>query len=242
MVDINLYVALPLVVATFSVVQSIFGVGLLLFGTPTLLLLGMPFPEAIAALLPCSLAVDLLQLRNGLPANRAYIRRLFGVTLPLVCLGLIIALTRTRPEGLALLVGAMLLVLGLLRCASGAVRRIQSRVVRYQTAYMAGMGFLHGLSNMGGGLLVVLASALTNEKEETRRIIAVGYSLFAITQLTTLYIVAPHSFYLWRFSLPLVAIGIYLVGNTFYRRLEEGTFQKLLTALILAYGALLVVK
>jgi uncharacterized membrane protein YfcA len=242
MIDTNLHVALPLVVAVFSVVQSIFGVGLLLFGTPTLLLLGMPFPEVIAALLPCSLAVDLLQLRNGLPANRAYVRTLFGVTLPLVCLGLVIALTRARPEGLALLVGAMLLVLGLLRCASSAVPRIQSRVVRHQTAYMAGMGFVHGLSNMGGGLLVVLASALTHEKEETRRIIAVGYSLFAITQLTTLYILAPQSFYPWRFTLPLVAIGIYLVGNRFYQRLEEATFQKLLTALILVYGTLLVVK
>lgn len=240
--NVNLYVAMPLVVAVFSVVQSIFGVGLLLFGTPTLLLLGVSFPEAIATLLPCSLVVDLLQLRNGLPRDRGYIRDLMIVCLPLVCIGLVIALSVTHPGSLALVVGSMLLLLGLLRCTSSALPQIRARMLRYRTLYMAGMGFVHGLSNMGGGLLVALASSIANEKEETRRIIALGYTLFAITQLTTLYIMAPESFYAWRLLLPLVAVSIYVLGNVFYRRMEETMFQKLLTALILAYGTLLVFK
>lgn len=241
MTDTQLFIVLPLIVAVFSVVQSIFGVGLLLFGTPTLLLLGLPFTDAIAALLPCSLAVDLLQLRNGLPANRAYLVTLITVTLPLVCVGLLIALSIGQPEWLALLVGLMLLSLAVLR-VSNLSRRIRGGMAQFQTPYMAGMGLLHGLSNMGGGMLVMLASSVSQEKEETRRLIAAGYSLFAATQLTTLYLLAPESFHAERLFLPLVAVSIYLLGNLLYLRLEENAFQRLLTALILTYGVLLVTK
>ena len=39
---------LCLVVFVFAVIQSVFGVGLLVFGTPTLLLLGLPFDAVLA--------------------------------------------------------------------------------------------------------------------------------------------------------------------------------------------------
>ena len=53
------------VVAVFSVVHSLFGVGLLVFGTPTLLALGFPFEVAVANLLPPSFAISALQSFQG---------------------------------------------------------------------------------------------------------------------------------------------------------------------------------
>ena len=50
-----------LVIAVFSVVQSIFGVGLLVFGTPTFLLLGVSYVDAVGYLLPSSLLLSFLQ-------------------------------------------------------------------------------------------------------------------------------------------------------------------------------------
>ena len=52
------------IIAIFSVVQSIFGVGLLLFGTPTLLLLGYSYSETLWLLLPCSVTISLIQVVN----------------------------------------------------------------------------------------------------------------------------------------------------------------------------------
>ena len=52
-------------VLAFSVVQSVFGVGLLVFGTPTLLLAGYSFEETLAYLLPCSMAISALQAWDG---------------------------------------------------------------------------------------------------------------------------------------------------------------------------------
>ncbi len=50
-----------LVVAFFSIVQSLFGVGLLVFGTPTFLLLGASYVESVGYLLPSSLLLSALQ-------------------------------------------------------------------------------------------------------------------------------------------------------------------------------------
>ena len=50
------------IIALFSIVQSMFGVGLLLFGTPTLLLLEYSYSETLWLLLPCSLTISLIQV------------------------------------------------------------------------------------------------------------------------------------------------------------------------------------
>ena len=55
---------LVIIIAVFSIVQSIFGVGLLLFGTPTLLLLEYSYSETLWLLLPCSVTISLIQVVN----------------------------------------------------------------------------------------------------------------------------------------------------------------------------------
>ena len=54
----------------FAILQSIFGIGILFFGTPTLLLLGFPFAETLSVLLPASLAVSAFQVM-GLACRNA---------------------------------------------------------------------------------------------------------------------------------------------------------------------------
>ena len=49
-------------IAVTSVIQSIFGVGVLLFGTPILLLLGYEFIDAVMILLPISVSINILQI------------------------------------------------------------------------------------------------------------------------------------------------------------------------------------
>ena len=49
------FITIGIVVAVLTVIQSLFGMGLLVFGTPTLILLGVDFTEALLILLPCSM-------------------------------------------------------------------------------------------------------------------------------------------------------------------------------------------
>ena len=61
------------IVLIFSIVQSIFGVGLLLFGTPTLLLLGVGYEQVLWILLPSSITISLYQVfENKIQNYRTY--------------------------------------------------------------------------------------------------------------------------------------------------------------------------
>ncbi|MBU1344056.1 MAG: hypothetical protein KKD66_20775 [Proteobacteria bacterium] len=51
-----------LIVIGTSLIQSVFGVGVLLFGTPILLALGYDFIKAITVLLPISLTINMFQI------------------------------------------------------------------------------------------------------------------------------------------------------------------------------------
>lgn len=233
---------LVLVVLIFSIVQSIFGVGLLLFGTPSLMLLGFGFVETVALLLPCSIAIDLQQLCRGLPRSDGYVRKFLLLTLPFVCSGLFVTLYGIRSGNVAVFVGAMLIVLGLLRCSRYASERLQFLVRRHHMPYMALMGFIHGLTNMGGGLLVVLAGSYNSDKNEARSWIATGYVLFALTQIAMLVALSPTAFHLDRFYLVGISALTYFSANRLFHRLSSPQFQHLLTVLIISYGVLVIAK
>src|SRR6266853_3469989 len=80
-------------VAVFSIVQSVFGVGLLLFGTPTLLLTGMAFPLVLTYLLPCSIVVSSLQVASSGGLTLEPIRKRFlAISAPAVLIATVIAL------------------------------------------------------------------------------------------------------------------------------------------------------
>ena len=49
-------------ICIFSIFQSIFGIGILILGTPTFLLLGYSYFETLNILLPFSIAISLLQI------------------------------------------------------------------------------------------------------------------------------------------------------------------------------------
>ena len=51
-----------ILIALFCIFQSIFGVGLLLLGTPTFLLIGYDFFEVLNILLPYSIVISYLQI------------------------------------------------------------------------------------------------------------------------------------------------------------------------------------
>ena len=74
-----------LAIIVVSVIQSIFGVGILLFGTPILLLLGYEFVEALGVLLPVSIAVNALQfVRHYDDLDTRFYKNILLYTVPMV--------------------------------------------------------------------------------------------------------------------------------------------------------------
>jgi len=108
---------LVIIIAVFSVVQSIFGVGLLLFGTPTLLLLEYSYSETLWLLLPCSVTISLIQVVNDYKLIEAKKRAVYLV-IPTLVLGLAFVIIYANGINMTRIVGVLLLLIGVIRFSS----------------------------------------------------------------------------------------------------------------------------
>ena len=80
------------IITILIIVQSIFGVGLLLFGTPSFLLLGYDFANTINILMPVSILISLIQFFRSKIKDRNFIIQYNIYCLPYLIVFLILAL------------------------------------------------------------------------------------------------------------------------------------------------------
>lgn len=230
------------IVAVLAVVQSIFGVGLLLFGTPVLLLLGMPFEQVLVTLLPCSIVVSLLQVATGGgPRFDAFDRKFLVWAVPGVFAGAVVTLSFGSPPRIKLIVGIVLLLTAIIRIGPLSAR-MQRGIQGAVRPTMVTMGVVHGLSNLGGGILTVLVGACFSDKSQVRRHIAFAYGAMAIMQLFVVVVTArPHADAVLLITLPLLAATAFLtVGQRAFRCVGQRMYQAVLNGLVLCFGAVLV--
>ena len=170
------------ILAGITISQSLFGVGILLWGTPIFLLLGETFVQTLTLLLPLSLMVSLLQI---LPRHGQIDKNIFLHFLKYSMLGIFVGLNvilHYRPD-INLLVGVILVASVCLK-TDVLSKFIHKTLSRYDRLFVFLVGFIHGLSNLGGPLLVLRVSLEKFVKETYRTTIASVYLLFAIIQLS----------------------------------------------------------
>lgn len=178
------------VVIGLAVVQSWFGVGLLLVGTPTLLLLGIPYEEALWILLPCSLTVSTLQLALDGHVSQSVARRVLLSAVPMLVVGMVANKLYAMNLHMEMTVAAILAITAILRLSQQSSGLMQSFAGRHEGVILGMIGLVHGLTNMGGSLLVHHAAARHVKKLDIRQHVAVGYIIFAATQLLVLTLTA----------------------------------------------------
>jgi uncharacterized membrane protein YfcA len=230
-------------VAAFSLVQSLFGVGLLVFGTPTFLLLGYSFPGTLAILLPASLAVSLLQVQKGPKVDSEFARQFLLWCLPALAVSLTLVLTFQFQTSLTLYVAVLLAAFAVLRAAPLLGEYAKSWIADHAREWFLLMGAVHGLSNLGGALLTIYAAARYKEKDRMRAAIALCYSYFAAIQLAILAVLRPDVFGWSQLAYAVVAAGVFMiVGQPTFRGLSAAVFDRLLTAFVSGYAILLALK
>ena len=231
--------AIILIVFIFSIIQSIFGIGILVFGTPTCLLLGYPFNETLSYLLPASISISCIQVFHG--RNEIQLKKDFLIfTIPFIILGLFLVLIKWFSFDVKIIVGVMLILIGAIRQSQKIQTMMEEFLVKHMKLYLIGMGFIHGVSNMGGGLLTILSSFLFKNKKEVRANIAYGYLLFATAQLLVLATINPFIFHFKILIFPLISLLTYLlIGNILFLKSKEKIYQGLITVFIFAYGVML---
>jgi uncharacterized protein len=230
------------VVAT-SVVQSIFGVGVLLFGTPLLLLLGYGFVDALGVLLPVSVAISTLQvLRHYEDVDTGFYKHVLVYSIPLVVLFLVVI--TTVKINISLVIGALLIFVALKNFSTTIERTLQS-VFRYERIYLMVMGLVHGVSNLGGSMLTAIIYSKQYPKNKTRVTAAASYATVALCQLATLSFIGSEFTVSVADKISFIQIAVVLFLLTeemLYNGIDNEKYSKIFAVFLFASGILLIIK
>jgi uncharacterized protein len=232
------------VVVAFAAVQSVFGVGMLVFGTPTLLVLGLPFDTVLAYLLPCSLVISALQVGTSGGLTLEPLRRQFLMfTAPAVVVATAAALFLGTPSQIGVAVGGMLVLTAALRMVRPGHRLVSGFVHAHLRGLLVALGVIHGASNLGGGMLAGIVGALYDDKVTVRRHIAFCYGLMASLQFAVVLVEGPAVQPLLWVALPFSAAAVYIVvGQWLFGYVTRAAYQHALTSLLAAFGVMLVLR
>jgi len=239
----NEYLFLPAVLV-FAVIQSIFGMGILVFGTPTLLLMGYDFSTVLGLLLPSSILISFTQVFTGhtLRMGRKETLNMFMcAVLVILCLsGLLLSGFKIN---LDLLIGLIMVFSAVVRLSERFRRFISKALAMNQHLFVVLMGVVHGLTNMGGALLALYASSIRSEKTAIRKTVSRYYLMFGVIQLGTLFFLKPQSLSMSGFiAAPLALLVYWAIGNLLFRRASAPVYEILLTAFIAVYGIVVLTK
>jgi hypothetical protein len=230
------------VVAT-SIVQSIFGVGVLLFGTPLLLLLGYGFVDALGVLLPVSIAISVLQvLRHYEDVDTGFYKNVLIYSIPLVVLFLV-AVTSVKIN-ISLVIGPLLIFVALKNFSTVIERTLQS-VVKYERIYLMAMGLVHGISNLGGSMLTVIIYSKHYPKDKTRVTAAASYATVASCQLATLLSIGSDFTVSFADKISFIQVAVVmflLTEEMLYNGIDNEKYSKIFAAFLFASGILLITK
>ncbi len=233
-----------LTVVTTAMIQSIFGVGVLLFGTPILLLLGYPFIEVLLILLPISLVINGLQIvkdRSQIDLN--FYRQILCFSLPPIVVFLF--LITHSPVNIGIVIGVFLLFIAL-KSFSPALSRFIDGLMKYEKAYFVLMGVVHGLSNLGGSLLTARVHQKGYAKDVARVTVAASYATFAVIQLMTLFLFGNQAvavpFYDTLIYATLAALVFTMTDEMLYLHIDQRKYQRLFSLFLAVSGLLLIGK
>jgi uncharacterized protein len=226
-----------------SVIQSIFGTGVLLFGTPLLLLNDYSFTSSLTILLPVSILINILQLINKAKnIDIKFYKKICLFSIPAIILSLYFVSINAAFNTNSL-IGAILIVIGLKEVIPAIDKSIDF-TIKFEKIYLLIMGMIHGISNLGGALLSAIVFSKNLTKEQTRATIAISYLTFAIFQIITLTFSLNSNFLntnnimYW-----LIGVFIFLVVEKFiYININETIYNKIFTTFLFFTGIFLMFK
>ena len=238
------YFIVAVVVAVLSVVQSVFGMGILVFGTPTLLLLGYDFTTSLSFLLPASWSIAFLQTFNFKSSRPNIPVSLYVLCLPCIGVGLLLSDSVLLISWLTNIIGATLIMSALIRYWEPAQCYFSAMLNRNMAAYHVIMGLVHGITNLGGALLAVFASEIHTDKDKVRYVVAYYYCAFNSIQILVLAIIIEHiELMIAHAFTAIVSSAIYIFfGNRLFNAVSNKLFTNVLTLFMVFYGVVIFIQ
>lgn len=241
--EINFF--LGLIVFILSIFQSIFGIGLLALGTPLLLIIGFYFIDILNILLPCSILVSLITFviiskKKEKIIDKEIIEKFFFFSLPGIIFGLTFIYFNDLNLNFKILIGLIIIISILLK---KYLKKRGVKIIRMKKTISLIIGFIHGVSNMGGSFLSIYLLFTNKNKIKIRYHLTFAYIFFAITQLIFLQIIYSevsknHNIFL----LLLFSLTGCLLGNFLEKFINKKFFFEILNTSILLTAIILLTK
>jgi uncharacterized protein len=232
---------LVIIILTFSAIQSIVGVGLLLFGTPSLLLLGYSYPEVLWILLPASCSLSLMQVIEGYEVIDSK-KKTYFLTMPALVFSLILVIKLDYIFDIKKIVGLFLVGIALLRLSAFSKAWAVILLEKYKKSSYVLIGLIHGLSNLGGALLSVVVSATHTDKQKINANIAFVYFNLALSQLVVLSIFESNDFSVsYLVFVPVVLTNHLILSRKVTDRIDNDTFKRFVNLVVLVFGVICLV-
>ena len=222
-------------------IQSIFGVGLLLFGTPSFLLFGYDFANTINILMPVSITISSLQFFKSKIKDRKFVNEYNLYCLPFLILFLIIALKYKNFFDFKLLVALLLIFSSILILNKSKFSSFKKKFFEIKKIILIGIGCVHGLTNMGGSFLAIYSTLVSkNVKEIARFYICYGYLIMGIFQYLLVLILNYNFIKFDKLYYILIALVIYFPTQRIFKKINDKKFSKYINLIALFYGIIIV--
>ena len=224
-------------------IQSIFGVGLLLFGTPSFLIFGYDFANTINILMPISITISSLQFFKSKISDKNFLNEYNLFCLPFLVLFLTIALKFNYFFDFKLLVAILLIVSSVLILNKKRFSTFKKTFFKLKKLVLVGIGSVHGLTNMGGSFLAIYSTLVSqNIKEVSRYYICYGYLIMGILQYSLVLIISYETLKFDKLYYIFLALIIYFPIQKIFKKINDQKFSKYINILALIYGLLIVVS
>ena len=221
---------IELIILLLSIIQSIFGIGLLAIGTPLLLILNYDFLIILKILLPCSILVSVFQIittKSILYEDKKLIYR----SMPYVLLGAFVIYTISSKINFKLLIGFSILIVLFFKHFS--TKKTNIFIKNKKKILICSSGFFHGLTNTGGPLISLIFQGLKKDKYQVQGCIAYTYFFYALIQYFLLnfflkeMLLDYNTFWLLLFT----CIG-YFLGNIIFKKLKFNNYLSNLNIIV----------
>ena len=235
-----------LILFILSIIQSIAGVGILLIGTPVLLIYGYSLVEIFFILLPLSMLTSLIVLLLNKLNKKLKIQidkkiKFYFIfnTIPSVLIGLILIKYFGKYinfEYLVFIVILFSIVLLSLKKVSNNLNK------NFYLFFLTLTGIVHGLTNTGGSILALLFSSSGN-KLKSRFYITYFYFFLALFHYLLLIMIFSFQQINFNFIILFIIIifGSY-VGNYLFQYINEIFFKRAINVLALISCCVLILN
>ena len=223
MVDIY-FISIYLIIFLITFIQSIAGVGVLVIGTPIMLIFNFEIVEIMYFLLPLSMLTSLINLyfvkfvfKEKVIFEKKIIKHFFLITFIGLVFGLLVLKNYSKLINFNIVVSCIIFISVFIKINYSQVNTIN---IKKRKFFLFVIGIVHGLTNSGGTLLTLL---MFNSKKNVRGAIHFFYFFLALVQLLILQLITKNYKVLdinWYLIIIFVLTSV-ILGNYFFKKFKS---------------------